>query len=375
MKKRIFLFFTTSFIIITLSLSAFAHSGKTDGSGGHRDNKNKSGLGSYHYHCGGYPPHLHSGGVCPYKGGGSTSSSSNNASSASKPQKTYATNITVANLPTKINAGESTKLQASVYPSNAEDQTIYWESSDTNVLVVSDSGTLNAVGVGTATITAKTSRGTSKKFTITVSEIVAENISLESNIKEILIGDKRTLECKFSPENTTDKTVQWSSDNEDMIAVSANGEIYAKKLGFATITATHKELTASINIEVKPIDAEKITIKLPDNAETTDDGFPKLKNGNQMELKADIKPENTTFKDITWSVDKDSVATIDENGIITSHSTGTVIVTATAKNGVSDKIEIKVYSNTKGIMAGIVVAGALVGGVLLHKKKKNKASE
>ena len=35
--------------------TAEAHSGRTDSSGGHRDNKNKSGLGSYHYHCGGYP--------------------------------------------------------------------------------------------------------------------------------------------------------------------------------------------------------------------------------------------------------------------------------------------------------------------------------
>lgn len=43
-----------------------AHSGRTDASGGHHDNKNASGLGSYHYHCGGYPAHLHEGGVCPY---------------------------------------------------------------------------------------------------------------------------------------------------------------------------------------------------------------------------------------------------------------------------------------------------------------------
>ena len=46
--------------------SAFAHSGGTDSNGGHKDNKNKSGLGSYHYHCGGHPPHLHANGMCPY---------------------------------------------------------------------------------------------------------------------------------------------------------------------------------------------------------------------------------------------------------------------------------------------------------------------
>lgn len=48
------------------NVKEIAHSGRTDSNGGHKDNKNKSGLGSYHYHCGGYPAHLHSNGVCPY---------------------------------------------------------------------------------------------------------------------------------------------------------------------------------------------------------------------------------------------------------------------------------------------------------------------
>lgn len=52
--------------IISIGIIAYAHSGRTDSSKGHKDNKNKSGLGSYHYHCGGHPAHLHANGVCPY---------------------------------------------------------------------------------------------------------------------------------------------------------------------------------------------------------------------------------------------------------------------------------------------------------------------
>lgn len=70
MFKKMFLRGTAVLLVILMvfavSTSGFAHSGRTDSSGGHKDNKNKSGLGSYHYHCGGNPPHLHSGGVCPY---------------------------------------------------------------------------------------------------------------------------------------------------------------------------------------------------------------------------------------------------------------------------------------------------------------------
>ncbi|MFR4926656.1 MAG: YHYH domain-containing protein [Clostridium sp.] len=46
-----------------LIIEAEAHQGRTDANGGHHDYKNKSGLGSYHYHCGGNPAHLHQTGL------------------------------------------------------------------------------------------------------------------------------------------------------------------------------------------------------------------------------------------------------------------------------------------------------------------------
>ena len=71
MKRRISYIVLTCLVTLVFALSlnttAVAHSGRTDSNGGHRDNKNVSGLGSYHYHCGGYPAHLHDGGTCPYK--------------------------------------------------------------------------------------------------------------------------------------------------------------------------------------------------------------------------------------------------------------------------------------------------------------------
>lgn len=76
-----------------------AHSGRTDRNGGHKDNKNVSGLGSYHYHCGGYPAHLHENGVCPYAGG-TVASSSNTTTSSVNTSSASAAN-TVANKESK----------------------------------------------------------------------------------------------------------------------------------------------------------------------------------------------------------------------------------------------------------------------------------
>lgn len=67
MKKRLAVVILVIIALLVTSTSfAYFHGGRTDSNGGHKDNKNKSGLGSYHYHCGGNPPHLHDGGVCPY---------------------------------------------------------------------------------------------------------------------------------------------------------------------------------------------------------------------------------------------------------------------------------------------------------------------
>ncbi|MCG4715607.1 hypothetical protein L0P75_16385, partial [Faecalibacillus intestinalis] len=69
-----------------------------DSSGGHRDNKNKSGLGSYHYHCGGHPAHLHTNG-CPYTGGGSSESSSSQGGSNSNSQSNNSSKVQVPSGP------------------------------------------------------------------------------------------------------------------------------------------------------------------------------------------------------------------------------------------------------------------------------------
>ena len=98
-------------LLIVISTSAFAHSGRTDASGGHRDNKNVSGLGSYHYHCGGFPAHLHVQGYCPYR-------------------DIFPSKVSVSASKSSLGVGETATVSASVSPSNACSTNVTWESSD-----------------------------------------------------------------------------------------------------------------------------------------------------------------------------------------------------------------------------------------------------
>lgn len=67
MKRKVTLLTCLMLVALSIGQVVYAHSGKLDSSGGHKDNKNINGLGSYHYHCGDYPAHLHgSRGLCKY---------------------------------------------------------------------------------------------------------------------------------------------------------------------------------------------------------------------------------------------------------------------------------------------------------------------
>lgn len=54
--------------------------------------------------------------------------------------------------------------------------------------------------------------------------------------------------------------------------------------------------------------------------------------GETAQLTLTIKPDNYPNKDVTWSSSNEATATVDENGLVTTHEVGTVTITATLKS-------------------------------------------
>ncbi len=199
-------------IVLSMQISVYSHSGRTDANGGHRDNKNKSGLGSYHYHCGGHPAHLHPNGVCPYSSssksstsssgsgsassssssttsGSSSSSSSNSKTRTSVPSTIAVTEIQIEEKIEDMEIGENEKLTATITPSNATDKNVTWKSSDESIATVDSTGEVTAKKSGVVTITATTSNGKSSTITINVKEPVKLESSYTTNT---LVGKTNT---------------------------------------------------------------------------------------------------------------------------------------------------------------------------------------
>lgn len=204
-KTKIISILLTILSIISIGVNAYAHSGRTDSNGGHRDNQNKSGLGSYHYHCGGHPAHLHTNGVCPYSSSSSSSKSSASSSSSSTkttstvPSKIVVTDIKINENVTSMKEGESQKLTATITPNDATDRNITWKSSNESIATVSTTGEVVAKKYGTVDITATSSNGKTSTIKINIKELPkAENNAIiktstnsKNNITNNITTDSR----------------------------------------------------------------------------------------------------------------------------------------------------------------------------------------
>ena len=140
-------------------------------------------------------------------------------------------------------------LMATVAPEYASDKTVFWLTSNEKVATVDDNGKVKAVGSGEAKITA-TAGGKYASCTVKVTVLVA-GITLDKTELSMRVGDNPvTLVAKVTPEGATDKTVTWSSSNDRVATVDANGKVTPVGNGTATITATAGGKTATCKLSV-----------------------------------------------------------------------------------------------------------------------------
>ena len=140
-----------------------------------------------------------------------------------------------------LEKGERGYLSATVCPANATNKSISWSSSNPSVATVSD-GTVRAVGIGGATITARAQDGSGKyaECRVTVNRPIAvTDIEVCPTSLTMNVGDVEYLCTTIIPYNATNQSVTWCSSNENVATVGIHsGRITAKRVGTATITAT-----------------------------------------------------------------------------------------------------------------------------------------
>lgn len=95
----------------------------------------------------------------------------------------FVTDVTFENSSVDIAQGQSMQLTANITPSDADNQELEWESSDENVVIVTSTGEIVGMGIGTAVITAtaKDTGATYSTCTVTVTDSKPKPISGDLN--------------------------------------------------------------------------------------------------------------------------------------------------------------------------------------------------
>ena len=243
--------------------------------------------------------------------------------------------VTLNNTALELIEGETATLTATVLPDNATDKTVTWTSDNTAVATVAD-GVVTAKAEGTAKITAKAGDA-SAVCTVTVKKkvIAVESVTLDRTTLELTVGGTATLTATVKPDNATDKTVTWTSDNT-AVATVADGVVTAVAEGTAKVTAKAGDATAVCTVTVKAdvVKVTEITINEVDFS---------LGIGDTKALTVTVKPDNATDKSVTWSSDQPGIVTVSSDGIVTAVAAGNAKITAKANGGdVSDFVNVTV---------------------------------
>lgn len=139
----------------------------------------------------------------------------------------------------ELEVSETLTLVATVLPENATDKSVVWTSDKDSIATVTD-GVVTAVAPGIATITVTTVDGNhSATCVITVLEpiIKVTGVTLDITALTLDVPQTATLKATVAPEDATDKSVTWASDNET-VATVVDGIVTAVAEGTANITVT-----------------------------------------------------------------------------------------------------------------------------------------
>ena len=159
-----------------------------------------------------------------------------------------ATGVTLNETALSLRPTEKATLAATVAPENTTD-TLVWTSSNDAVATVKD-GVVTAKSEGTATITAACGSAKAECVVTVLPPILATGVTLDKTALKLYEGDAAKLTAMVKPEDTTDKTIVWTSSDKT-IATVKDGAVTAVKAGTATITAACGETKATCAVTVK----------------------------------------------------------------------------------------------------------------------------
>lgn len=230
-----------------------------------------------------------------------------------------------------MDVNQTAVLYATVAPATAANKSLVWTTNNSDVVEISQGGVLTSKEAGVAKITVTTVDGAfTDECDIVVAKIPVTGVTLDKSSASIEVGQEIVLAASVIPRNATNQSVTWKTSNSYMASVDSNGIVIGKTAGDVTITAETVDGKYKAVCKIK-VDSTNAVVPVEGISLNENDII--LNSGRVIILEVNTKPSNATNKEVTWKSSNSSVATVDDNGIVTTRKPGNVWITATSVDG------------------------------------------
>jgi uncharacterized protein YjdB len=154
-------------------------------------------------------------------------------------------------------------------------------------------------------------------------------VRLNITTATIPVGGVEQLKASIYPTNATSKTVKWSSDNVLVATIDSDGLVKGVAPGITVIRVSDvsgkvRFADCVILVQEAAIPVTNVSINKPITTVSV--------NGTET-LNYTVAPSNANNKNVTWSSNNASVATVDNKGTITGIAAGSATITMTSEDG------------------------------------------
>lgn len=141
-----------------------------------------------------------------------------------------------------MHIGETQQLNAIFTPTNVSDTRVTWSVKETDKATLSNSGVVTALKEGTieVRVTSNVDVNIFGTFTILIEPVALEKLIVNYNKTEVSVGTTASFEIQYEPSNTTNKGIEWVSDNENIATINERGVVKGIQEGTCHIYARSK---------------------------------------------------------------------------------------------------------------------------------------
>ena len=247
-----------------------------------------------------------------------------------------------------FNRGDKRKLTLRWKGKNVSGKKAKWYSSNSSVVKVNKSGKLTAKRPGEAVISVKYKKNWVQCKVVVTNFIYVKNVKVPKKMT-LLLNTAYQMKATVSPANAVDAELIWYSSNPAVASVDQDGLVSGLSSGKAYIYAkTVNGVYGRCKVTVKYVAPSSVWFSK---------AFVTLNPGDTAQTEYGMSPSVVSNPRIQYSTGDSSVATIDENGVITAVGVGRtkVYVRSAAHNKVCDSCTVFVVEPGSGRLAGLVI--------------------